>query len=331
MKAVQLDRHGPPDVLQLVDLDVPAPSGTQVLVRNHAIGVNYVDVQHRAGGTYNPLDLPLIPGIEAAGLVEAVGDEVTEFRIGDRIAYAGYMGGNYAEYTLVPQDRLFPVPATIDFDTAAATVLQGITAYVLTHEVYPVQQGDWMLVHAAAGGVGSLLVQIGHHLGATVVGTVSTAEKADFAAQLGADHIIRYTQADFAHVTNQLTADVGVHVVYDAVGATTFDGSLACLRKRGMLVIYGQSSDPVPPFDVNRLSGITPGSGRGSQSITWAAGSHYIEERADLLANASALFNLLSAGHITPHIADRLPLTDAAEAHRRLEARQVIGKLILVP
>ncbi|MEO1663866.1 MAG: quinone oxidoreductase [Chloroflexota bacterium] len=330
MKVISFSKHGTPDVLRVLNVDVPAPTGNQVLVRNHAIGVNYVDVQHRQGGYYE-VELPLIPGIEAAGTVEAVGETVSEFATGDRVAYAGYMGGNYAEYTLVPEDRLFPVPDGIGFDVAAASVLQGITAYVLTHHTYPVQRGDWMLVHAAAGGVGSLLTQMGHYLGATVIGTVSTEEKAQFARQMGANHLIRYTEVDFEQATNQITDDVGVHVVYDAIGKTTFDKSLACLRKRGMMVVYGQSSGAVPPFDINRLSGITLGSGRGSLFLTWAAGSHYIEARQDLLDNAQSLFNLLLNGHIQPHIADRLPLTEAPEAHRRLEARRVMGKLVLIP
>jgi NADPH2:quinone reductase len=279
MKAVSLSQHGPPDVLQVIETDVPTPAAGDVLVRNQAIGVNYVDVQHRQGGVYNPLELPLIPGIEAAGIVEAVGEGVTEFQTGDRVAYAGHMGGNYAEYTLVPEDRLFPVPDDISFEVAAATVLQGITAYVLTHEVYPVKADDWVLVHAAAGGMGSLLTQIATHRGATVIGTVSTEAKAQFAREMGAQHTVRYTEQDFAQVTNDLTNDLGVHVIYDAIGKTTFEGSIACLRKRGMLVVYGQSSGAVPPFDINRLSGITPGSGRGSLFLTWAAGSHYIEEQ----------------------------------------------------
>ncbi|MEL6406345.1 MAG: quinone oxidoreductase [Chloroflexota bacterium] len=331
MKAISFSEHGTADVLQLVELDIPSPELDDVVVRNHAIGVNYVDVQHRQGGIYNDVPLPLIPGIEAAGVVEAIGDEVTQFKVGDRVAYAGYMGGNYAEYTAVPEDRLFPIPDDIAFDIAAATVLQGITAYVLTHEVYPVQAGDWVLVHAAAGGVGNLLVQMAHNLGSVVIGTVSTDEKAQFARQLGADHLINYTEQDFEQVTNQLTNDLGVHVVYDAVGKTTFEQSLGCLRKRGMLVIYGQSSGTIPMFDVNRLSGITPNSTRGSSFLTWAAGSHYIEERDDLLKNASAVFDLLRAGQIQPQIAERFALADAAEAHRLLEARQVIGKLILIP
>ncbi|MEM9955099.1 MAG: quinone oxidoreductase [Chloroflexota bacterium] len=330
MKVISFSQHGSPDVLEVLDVDIPTPTGNQVLVHNQAIGVNYVDVQHRQGGYYE-VELPLISGIEAAGTVAAVGETASEFATGDRVAYAGYMGGNYAEYTLVPEDRLFPVPDGVDFDIAAASVLQGITAYVLTHHVYPVQHGDWILVHAAAGGVGSLLTQMGHYLGATVIGTVSTNEKAQFARQMGVNHVIRYTEADFEQVTNQLTDDVGVHVVYDAIGKTTFDKSLACLRKRGMMVVYGQSSGPVPPFDINRLSGITPSSGRGSLFLTWASGSHYIEARSDLLNNARDLFNLLLNERIQPYIADRLPLTEAAEAHRKLEAREVMGKLILMP
>jgi NADPH:quinone reductase len=192
MKAIAFSQHGSPDVLQVIDLDIPHPTGNYVLVRNHAIGVNYVDVQHHRQGSYYDVKLPLIPGIEAAGVVEAVGDNVTEFVPGDRVAYAGYMGGNYAEYMLVEENRLFPVPKEITFEIAAATALQGITAYVLTHHVYAVQADDWVLIHGAAGGVGSLLVQIASSLGARVIGTVSTEVKAQFAHETNAQHVVNH-------------------------------------------------------------------------------------------------------------------------------------------
>jgi NADPH:quinone reductase len=330
MKAIAFSQHGLPDVLQVIDLHIPQPIGNYVLVRNHAIGVNYVDVQHRQGGYYD-VKLPLIPGIEAAGVVEAVGANVTEFVPGDRVAYAGYMGGNYAEYTLVEEDRLFSVPKEITFEIAAATALQGITAYVLTHHVYPVQPDDWVLIHGAAGGVGSLLVQIASSLGARVIGTVSTEVKAQFAHETGAQHVINYLQEDFEQVANQLTKDQGVHVVYDANGRTTFDKSLASLRKRGTMVIYGQSGGTVPPFDVNRLSGITPNSSRGSLFLTWASVSHYVEKREDLIHHTHAVFEMVLSGQLKPYIAEKLPLADAAQAHRMLESRQVMGKLLLIP
>ena len=332
MKAIIIKQHGDPDVLTLIDVPTPEPKMGDVLVKNQAIGVNYVDVQHRQGGFY-AVDLPFIPGIEGAGIVAAIGEDVTEFNIGDRVAYAGHMGGDYAEYTLVDEQRLVPIPDAISYEVAAATLLQGITAYGLTHHVYPVQADDWVLVHAAAGGVGSLLVQLANLRGATVIGTVSTEAKAQFAHTMGAHHTINYTEAEFDEVVNTLTDNQGVHVVYDAIGKTTFDKSLASLRKRGMMVIYGQSSGAVSLFDVNRLSGITPSlnSGRGSLFLTWSAVSHYVEDRADLLAYCNAVFAYLANSDIKPNIADCLPLADAAEAHRRLEAREVMGKLLLIP
>lgn len=330
MKAISFSQHGSPDVLQVIDVDIPTPTDNNVLIRNQAIGVNYVDVQHRQGGYYD-VDLPLIPGIEAAGTAEAVGQDVTEFVPGDRVAYGGYMGGNYAEYTLVPESRLVPVPDDIDLEMAAAILLQGMTAYSLTHYVYPVREGDWVLVHAAAGGVGSLLMQCARLCGATVIGTVSTEAKAQFVRTLGAHHVVQYLQQDFEQIANQLTGDNGVHVVYDANGQDTFDKSLACLRKRGYMVCYGQNSGEVPPFAINRLSGITPNSSRGSLFLTWAALSHYVETRTSLLECAQAVFDLLAEGHVTPHLAERLPLEDAAEAHRMLESRQVMGKFLLIP
>lgn len=328
MRAISFSQHGTADVLQLINLDIPTPGTNEVLVRNHAIGVNYVDVQHRQGGFYD-VALPLIPGIEAAGIIEAVGQHVTEFAIEDRVAYAGYMGGDYAEYTLVPEDRLVPVPTGIELETAAATLLQGITAYSLSHQVYNIQRDDWVLVHAAAGGVGSLLVQCALARGAQVIGTVSSETKAQFVRDLGVQHVIRYMQQDFEQVANDLTANIGVHVVYDGVSKDTFEKSIACLRKRGWMVIYGQAAGTAPLFDVNRLSGITPNSSRGSLILTWASVSHYIETHAELLANASKVFEMLMAGTMQPNIAARLPLTEAAQAHRMLESRHVVGKLLL--
>jgi NADPH:quinone reductase len=330
MRAISFDQHGTPDVLRLIEIDIPTPGVNDVLLRNHAIGVNYVDVQHRQGGIYE-VTLPLIPGIEAAGIVEAVGAGVTEFAPGDRVAYGGYMGGNYAEYTRVDANRLVPVPDAVDFDTAAATLLQGMTTYSLTQHVYPVQAGDWVLIHAAAGGVGSLLVQCALLRGANVIATVSSDAKAQFVRALGAQHVINYTTQNVEQSVLQLTDGMGVHVVYDAVGRDTFEMSLAALRKRGYMVIYGQSSGGVPPFDVNRLSGITPNSSRGSLFLTWASLGHYVEARADLLEHARAVFDLLAQGHLKPSIAGRLPLENAAEAHRLLEARKVMGKLLLIP
>lgn len=331
MKAIQFEQHGGAEVLHVVDLPVPVPQGNQVLVHNRAIGVNYVDVQHRQGGYY-PVTLPLIPGIEAAGVVDAVGAAVHDFRAGDRVAYGGYMGGNYAEYTLVPEDRLVPVPAAIDFEQAAGGLLQGMTAYVLSHQVHPVQAGDWVLVQAAAGGVGLMLVQCAALRGGMVIGTVSSAAKADAVRAAGAAHVVVYTEQDFHPAVMQLTDGQGVQVVYDAVGQTTFEAGMRSLRKRGHMVVYGQTSGSGPLLlDVNRLSGITADSFAGSLTVTWAAASHYTETRDALRACAQAVFDLIGQGQLQARIADRLPLAQAADAHRLLESRQVMGKVLLLP
>ncbi len=331
MKAVQFNRHGSADVLRVVDIDIPKPSAEQVLVRNQAIGVNYVDVQHRQGGYY-PVSLPLIPGIEAAGIVEAVGANVRTLQTGDRVAYAGYMGGNYAEYTLVPVTKVVPLPDDIDFEQAAGGLMQGLTAYVLTQQVYPVKRGDWVLVQAAAGGVGLALVQCAKAYGGKVIGTVSSAAKGNAARKAGADHIVLYTEEDFHAAVMGLTRNEGVHVVYDAVGQTTFEQGMWSLRKRGHMVVYGQTSGSGPlMLDVNRLSGITENSFAGSLTVTWAAASHYIEDYDDLMTCAKSVFDLMSAKHLNVRIAERLPLDRAADAHRLLESRQVAGKVLLIP
>jgi NADPH:quinone reductase len=330
MKAIRIDQHGSADMLHIVDIAVPVPQAAEVLVCNQAIGVNYVDVQHRQGTPY-PVSLPLIPGIEAAGVVETVGSKVTTIRPGERVAYAGYMGGNYAEYTVVPEDRLVPLPETINFEQAAGGLMQGLTAYILTHRVYPIQSNDWVLVQAAAGGVGLLLVQCAKLRGGQVIGTVSSGVKAEAVRAAGADHTILYTEQDFEAETMRLTDHQGVQVVYDAVGQTTFEKGLRSLRKRGHMVVYGQTSGGALPLDINRLSGITENSFSGSLTITWAAASHYIENRDDLLACARAVFDLMADERLTVKIAERLPLHRAADAHRLLESRQVAGKVLLLP
>jgi NADPH:quinone reductase len=330
MKAIVIHHHGGPDVLSLEDTRVPATQGRQVLVRNKAIGVNFVDVQHRAGDNY-PVNLPLIPGIEAAGVVEALGDEATYFKLGDRVAYAGYMGGNYAEYTAIPEERLVPIPDAVSFELAAASLLQGMTAHALTHSVYSIRKGNTVLVHAAAGGVGLFLVQMAKRLGATVIGTVSNTEKDQLARSVGADHVINYAQADFESETLRLTNDEGVHVVYDAVGKTTFDKGIKVLRSQGYMVVYGLTSGVVPPFDINRLSGITGSGNKGSLFLTWATASDYTNKRQDLLWRASDVLRWVADGSLKVHIAQTLELNQAAQAHRLIEGRQVMGKVLLLP
>ena len=330
MKAIVIRKHGGPEVLQIEDIPMPTPQHKEVLVRNQAIGVNFVDTQHRAGLNY-PVNLPLIPGTEAAGWVEAVGPDVSEFAVGDRVGYAGYMGGNYAEYTVVPEEKLVPVPAEVTFELAAATLLQGMTAHCLAYSVYPIKERDIVLIQAAAGGVGLLLVQMAKQRGATVIGTVSTPQKAEFARAIGADHVIVHTQADFEAETMRLTHGEGVHVVYDSVGRTTFDKGMRVLRAQGYMIVFGLSSGPVPPFDINRLSGITGSGNKGSLFLTWATLSDYAAKREDLLWRAGAVLDWVAKGMLKVHIAHTLPLTEAAEAHRLVESRQVVGKVVLLP
>ena len=329
MKAIPIYKHGGPEILQITDSAIPKPRVKEVLVRNEAIGVNFVDTQHRAGLNY-PVDLPLIPGVEAAGVVEALGPEVTEFAVGDRVGYAGYMGGVYAEYTVVPEARLVPVPPTVDAKQAAAALLQGMTAHFLVHDAYPVREGDTVLIHAASGGVGLFLIQMAKQRGATVIGTVSTVEKAQAAREAGADHLIIYTQTDFETETLRLTDGQGVHAVYDSVARTTFDKSLNVLQARGFMVIFGLTSGPVPPFDINRLSGITGSRNKGSLFLTFATLNDYAARREDLLRHAGDVLNGIAEGTLTVGIAGTFPLAEAAAAHRLLENRAVTGKLLLL-
>ena len=330
MKAVIVRAHGGPEVLQVEDLPVPRPGRAEILVKNQAIGLNFVDTQHRAGQNY-PVELPLIPGVEAAGFVEDVGEEASEFKPGDRVGYAGYMGGNYAEYTVVPEEKLVPIPKAVDFKAAAASLLQGMTAHCLTQSVYPIKADDVVLIHAGAGGVGLFLVQMARNAGAKVITTVSNAEKAERATALGADEVILYTQVDFAIETMRLTEGAGVHAVFDAVGKATFEQGIQVLRPQGYMILYGLSSGPVPPYDINRLSGITGSNNKGSLFLTWPTLSDYAATREDLLWRASDVMKWIQDGIIQVQLAQVLPLADVAEAHRMLQSRQVIGKLVLIP
>jgi NADPH2:quinone reductase len=330
LKAIVIHKHGGPEVLQVEELPIPTPQSGAVLVKNQAIGINFVDVQHRAGLNY-PVDLPLIPGTEAAGIVEDVGSGVTEFKVGDRVGYAGYMGGNYAEYTVVPEARLVPVPANVSFELAAASLLSGMTAHCLSQSVYPIQEGDVVLIHGGAGGVGLFLVQMAKARGATVITTVSTPEKAQRVREAGADHIILYTQTDFEAETMRLTQGEGVRAVYDSVGRTTFDKGLKVLKAQGYMVVFGLSSGPIPPFDINRLSGITGSDNKGSLFLVWPTLSDYAVNREDLVWRAKDVLSWIAEGSLQVRIARRLPLIQVAEAHRLLESRQVAGKIVVFP
>lgn len=320
MKAIRVYHNGGPEVLRLEAVDVPEPGPGEVRVRIEFAGVNYIDVYHRTG--LYPVPTPFIPGNEAAGTVDAVGPGVEEVKPGDRVAYAMEIG-SYAEYAVVPASKLVPVPDDVESSTAAAVLLQGMTAHALTHSTFPLQEGHTALVHAAVGGVGHLLVQMAKRRGARVIATVSTEEKARLASELGADEVILYTREDFREAARRLTDGRGVDVVYDSVGQATFEGSLGSLRPRGYLVLYGQSSGPVPPFDPAVLGR------RGSLFLTRPVLSHYVAEREELLRRAGDLFRWLGTGELRMRIDRILPLAEAAEAHRALEGRQTMGKLLL--
>jgi NADPH2:quinone reductase len=322
MKAVRVHKYGGPEVLVLDDIHIPEPKAGEARVKIEAIGVNFIDIYQRTG--LYPLQTPFTSGSEAAGVVDAVGEGVTEVRKGDRVAYA-MVPGSYAEYAIVPAWRLATVPANIEAKSAAAIMLQGMTAHYLTHSTYPLKQGETALVHAAAGGVGLLLAQIAKMRGAKVIGTVSTEAKAALAKQAGADDVILYTQTDFLSEVKKLTDGRGVHVVYDSVGATTFDKSLDCLRPRGYLVLFGQSSGPVPPFDPGKLAG------KGSLFLTRPSLAHYTLDRAELLQRSGDLFNWIASDKLKLRVESVFPMVDAAEAHRQLEGRKTTGKVVLFP
>jgi NADPH2:quinone reductase len=322
MRAIRLHATGDPDVLQLDDIPTPEPGPGEVRVKLEAIGLNFIEVYRRTG--QYPLTLPAILGSEAAGTVDAVGSGVTELRPGDRVASAG-LPTAYAEYAVVPAWLLLPIPEGITMPVAAAALLQGMTAHYLTHSTFPLRAGQTALVHAAAGGVGALLTQIATRQGARVLATVSTEEKAQVARESGASEIIFYTQTDFAAETRRLTGGAGVDVVYDSVGKTTFDQSLECLRPRGMLVLYGQSSGAVPPLDPQVLNR------KGSLFLTRPTLAHYIQDRAELLWRANDLFGWIEQGALTVRVDRTFPLAEAAAAHRYLESRAARGKVLLIP
>jgi len=322
MKAVRVHKCGGPEVLSYDDIPVPEPKTGEARVKIDAIGLNFIDVYQRTG--LYPLPTPFTLGMEGAGVVDAVGDGVTEVRKGDRVAYA-MIPGSYAEYAVVPAAKLAPLPPKIDAKTAAGLMLQGMTAHYLTRSTYPLKRGETALVHAAAGGVGLLLVQAAKIAGAHVIGTVSTEAKAQLAKEAGADEVILYTQADFLTEVKRLTDGRGVDVVYDSVGATTFDKSLDCLRPRGYLVLFGQSSGPVAPVNAAILGT------KGSLFLTRPSINHYTLTRAELLERANDLFNWTATGKLKLRIERTYSLKDAAEAQRQLEARKTTGKVILIP
>jgi NADPH2:quinone reductase len=322
MKAIRVHEYGGLDVLRYEDLSTPAPGPGQALVRIEASGVNFIDVYHRTGLYKVPL--PYALGMEAAGTVEAAGPEVTSVRPGDRVVYTGPPGA-YAEYAAVPADRLVTLPDGVDARLAAAVFLQGLTAHYLALSTYPLRAGDTCLVHAAAGGVGLLLCQVAKRRGARVIGTVSSEAKARLAREAGADEVILYTEQDFEAETRRLTGGAGLQVVYDSVGKTTFDKGLNLLARRGMMVLYGQSSGPVPPLDLQVLNQ------KGSLFVTRPTLFHHVVTRDELLVRANELFGWVADGSLRVRIDHEYPLRDAAEAHRALESRRTMGKLLLLP
>jgi NADPH2:quinone reductase len=320
MKAIQVKVVGGPENMELVEAPTPSPGPKQALVKIAVSGVNFIDVYFRTG--LYKADPPIAIGQEAAGTVEAVGPDVTEVAPGDRVAYA-MTRGSYAEYAVVPAWALVKIPADVDFHTAAAAMLQGMTAHYLTHSTFPLKSGDTCLVQAAAGGTGGLIVQMAKMLGARVFGTVSTEQKAQIARQHGADETILYTQQDFEAEARRLTNGRGVDVVYDSVGRTTFDKSLGSLRPRGTLALFGQSSGAVPPFDPNILNA------KGSLFLTRPSLAYHVQTREELLWRAGDVINWIEAGKLKLRIDRTYPLAQAAEAHRTLEGRHTTGKLLL--
>ncbi|HWF46318.1 MAG TPA: quinone oxidoreductase [Bryobacteraceae bacterium] len=322
MKAIQVKQPGGPEAMELVDVPVPQPKANEAVVKVSASGVNFIDVYVREG-RYKAVP-PFVVGQEGAGVVNAVGSDVKLVKNGDRVAWTSILG-SYAEYAAVPEDRLVPIPDGVTEQQAAATMLQGMTAHYLSHDTYPLKRGETALVHAAAGGVGLLLVQMAHNIGARVIATVSTEEKAKLAREAGADEIILYTQSDFEAETKRLMGGKGVDVVYDSVGKTTFEKGLNILRPRGMMVLFGGSSGAVPPLDLMVLAQ------KGSLYVTRPTLVAYIATREELQARSGAVFGMIAAGKLKLRIEHTYPLAEAQRAHRELEGRKTTGKLLLMP
>ncbi|MBT4979907.1 MAG: quinone oxidoreductase [Gemmatimonadetes bacterium] len=322
MKAMRFHQHGGPEVLVYEDAPTPEAGPGEAIVRIEAIGLNYIDTYHRDG--LYPVELPCIPGMEAAGTIARIGDGVEGVNVGDRVAYAGALGA-YAEEAAVAVDRLVPLPDDISCEVGAAAMLQGMTAHYLAHSSYALGKDDTALIHAGAGGVGLLLIQMAKRLGARVLTTVSTEEKEQLARAAGADEVIRYTERDFAEDVMTLTDGRGVDVVYDSVGKTTFDKSLDVLRPLGYLVLFGQSSGPVEPVDPGILNV------KGSLFLTRPTMAHYIPTREALLQRAGDVLGWIGSGELDLRIGDRFALADAADAHRALQGRKTTGKVVILP
>jgi NADPH2:quinone reductase len=322
MKAIRVEKVGGPEVLQLRDVPLPEPGKGQARIKLEIIGVNFIDVYHRTG--LYPLPLPFVPGGEGAGIVDAIGPDVSEVKTGDRVAYA--MGtASYAEFVVMPAWKLVKLPEWLSTENAAAVMLQGLTVHYLLRSTYEVKKGDPILIHAAAGGVGLLMVQAAKHLGAFVIGTCSTEEKAQTVREAGADQVILYTKQDFLEETKKIMRGVGVAAVYDSVGQATFERSLDCLRPRGILVLFGQSSGPVLSFNPSALAQ------KGSLYLTRPSLAHYMLTREELMQRTSELFDWIQSGVVKIRIDSTFPLAKVADAHRKLESRGSSGKILLTP
>ena len=322
MKAIRIQRTGGPEVMELAEIPQPQPKAAEALVKVSVAGVNSIDGQFRDGRLRTPL--PFIPGQEGGGMVAAIGPQASVVKVGDRVAWSGTLG-SYAEYVAVPEDHLVPVPSSISDEQAAAAMVQGLTAHYLVNDAHKLKAGESALVHAAAGGVGLLVVQMARAIGARVIGTASSEQKAQLARDAGADEVIVFTQHDFEPEVRRLTGGKGVDVVYDGVGKATFEKNLNVMRLRGMLVLYGMSSGPVPPVDPAKLSE------KGSLYMARTTLAHFTATREELLARTSDLFSMIAAGKLKLRIAKTYPLADAAQAHRDMEARKMAGKLLLLP
>ncbi|MFS2004654.1 quinone oxidoreductase family protein [Duganella sp. CT11-25] len=323
VKAIRMSRVGGPEVMELVDVELGPPGPGEAQVRHHAIGLNFIDVYFRTG--LYPQPLPGALGMEGAGVVEAIGEGVTEVQVGDRVAYAGRPIGAYAEARNMPASQLLVLPEKVGFDTAAAMMLQGLTVQYLFHRTVPLKAGDTILFHAAAGGVGLIACQWAKVMGVTLIGTVGSEEKAALATENGAHHVINYNKENFTERVKEITGGKGVSAVYDSIGKDTFIGSLDCLKPLGTMVSFGNASGPVPPFSLSELAN------RGSLFITRPSMMAYMSTREELEASAKSLFGVVSSGEVKIDIRQRYALADVAQAHIDLEARKTTGSSILLP